>query len=460
MTVETHIGIGRLPAFWDRNAIFFANLLSLFFGNRGQTEELARLVGGLDTYGGRLLPVINLLFRDGDNLLVLERPPLPELVRYFRDVLGLSLPAIATLEDSQYASLYQLVDHSADEGGACPSSARDLVGLGIRSHPAPWVDGFVTDEQLERVAAALGKSTISSRAGSERGNNKLLLHQHLQEQGLPVFDTVLVHGPAEVGEGLRWLRRMGYAAAVLKSQVGASGIGLLKLATDDSHLAAPAHLFHEGPALLQGWLDDRVAGVRGLGSPSVQLFLDDTSVTLYDLTDQILSADCVHEGNLAPPRFLGLWEAARDEIVHQAAVAGQWLHAQGYRGTGSADFLVIERDGRAEVRVCEINARVTGATYPAVLARHFQPNDAWLMRNLKFRAPLAGDIILDRLDAAGLLFRPGLTRGVLPINFNLGADRRVGKGQFLFVADTAVDCETLLDQARDQLPVAWEFDRD
>ena len=76
-----------------------------------------------------------------------------------------------------------------------------------------------------------------------------------------------------------------------------------------------------------------------------------------------------------------------------------------------------QRDGRTEVVVCEVNARVTGATYPSLLARHFLPQRAWLMRNFAFAPRLTCAEALAALDDAGLLFTPGRDEGLLPINF-------------------------------------------
>ena len=72
--IDTH---GQLPLLWPRRVIFFANLLALFFGNEEQTRVLCKEVGELDSYSGRLIPVLNLLFSGTDNVLVVERLPDP-----------------------------------------------------------------------------------------------------------------------------------------------------------------------------------------------------------------------------------------------------------------------------------------------------------------------------------------------------------------------------------------------
>ena len=75
----------------------------------------------------------------------------------------------------------------------------------------------------------------------------------------------------------------------------------------------------------QGWLQPGELGVREIFSPSVQLFLDDESVSLYDLTEQILSDASIHQGNEAPPPYLPMKKGLRSELLRQAGEAGSWL---------------------------------------------------------------------------------------------------------------------------------------
>tara|TARA_B100000315_G_C14342146_1_gene480082 strand:+ start:136 stop:579 length:444 start_codon:yes stop_codon:yes gene_type:complete len=147
-------------------------------------------------------------------------------------------------------------------------------------------------------------------------------------------------------------------------------------------------------------------------------------------------------------------------MLSQASVAGSWLHAQGYRGAGGVDFLVVEKNGKVEVIVNEINARITGATYPSVLARHFLPHKAWIMRNLKFAGALRGSQILTKLDGSGLLFKKGMGEGILPFNFNLDGSGNVIKGQFLFLAPDTEECKNLLEKMQNIFSSICKFDRD
>lgn len=451
---------GKLPQFWAADVIFFANLLELFFGNEEKTNELEDIVGEVDSYGGRLVPILNLLFRGEKNLLVLERHSAGVLNQYFQEELGLSLPETIIMSPAEYRSAGEAIatkdpalihDHLAKLGG----------------HGAFWLDGYVTDTTLLGIAESLGKQTITSREGCWKGNNKLLLHQFLESQDLPTPPTHLAAELSELPDCLKKLQEAGFREAVLKSQIGASGIGILRIKEIESFdqtrsSEVPEHLFYEGSVMVQGWLCADDSAVSKIHSPSVQMFLDDDQVWLFDVTEQILSHDSVHEGNISPPPYLKNFAGAREELFRQATLAGKWLHDQGYRGTASTDFLFVENsDGTApDVYVCEINARVTGATYPSLLARHFTPEGDWLMQNLRLKEAMEGNELLSILREAGLLYQKGNSEGILPINFNFGADDMIHKGQFLCLAPSHELCWNLLENAERTLPVEWQADRD
>ncbi len=71
MTAEVKTRPGQLPTFWGRDVIFFANMLSIFYDNHDELERLRQQIMGVETYGGRLVPIINLIFKGDNNLLVL-----------------------------------------------------------------------------------------------------------------------------------------------------------------------------------------------------------------------------------------------------------------------------------------------------------------------------------------------------------------------------------------------------
>jgi len=452
MPIEIVTTPGQLPSFWDRNVLFFSNIHSIFYDNVQETEHLVQAIAGANSYGGRLLGIIDIMFRGANNTVFLESEPDPGLVRYLSDTLGLSIPSFVVMN----ARAYEMLRCSA--GKTVP--VHPLV-LDYRDHPAEWVDGYVTDAGLSEIGNLLGKRTISSVLGSKRSNNKYLLHQYLGEQGLPTFDTYMASHRGELIPCLRELANLGYQRAVIKAQIGASGFGMTMVQTGQPDLARAAdYLFFEGPCMVQGWLSEEVVGLRHHGSPSVQFFVTDNRVCLFDITEQVLTHESVHQGNIAPPLYLADHPGLESELLRQAGIAASWVHDQNYRGTGSVDFLVIEREGNLRAIVCEVNARVTGATYPAVLARHFNPGHCWVMRNIRFRRPVESGELLSLMDTTGLLYTPGATNGILPFNFNTTQDGRVIKGQFVFVGETYQDCVRALTHAESILHVGWEYDRD
>ncbi|MCP4413544.1 MAG: hypothetical protein GY808_13380, partial [Gammaproteobacteria bacterium] len=335
MVIEIKNISGRLPEFWNRDVIFFANTLSIFYDNIDGLNILKQQIKGVDTYGGRLIPIINILFKGDNNLLVLERPPDQTLLRYFEEDLNLSLPDISILSHSVYDTLL-------NQGDKLINDEINPTLTMIHQHNAAWVDGFVSDNILMSLANALNKPTISSLEGSRRGNNKFLLHNALSEKGFPVFDTLPAASPDDVSTCIDTLRKRGYSKAVVKAQIGASGIGITSLTTaPESPVSIPEHFFFEGQCMVQGWLDDTVKNINQMGSPSIQMFLDDNTLSLYDITEQILNMDCVHEGNYSPPSYFSKKDWVHEELFRQATTAGSWLHEQGYRGTASVDFLVV-----------------------------------------------------------------------------------------------------------------------
>ncbi len=442
------------PPFWDRRVLFFSNLHSIFYGNFEATQQLMNEITGAHTYGGRVLSILDLLFRRRPNLMLLEVEPEFSLMEYLLREVGLSLPQHEILEQPTY-------DHWASEHHGMEALEKNLLFKTLREHPAEWIDGSVTDTRLVEIAARLGKRTISTLEGSKNGNNKYLLYQYQREQSLPTFETFAAANTEELQSGLNCLRKIGYRTAVVKAQIGASGYGMLVLPAEDSATTkVPEHLFFEGPCMVQGWIEDGILGMRKLASPSVQLFLNEDTVFLYDRTEQILSEESVHQGNMSPPPVAQQFPEVAKELWRQAALAGTWLHGQGYRGTGSVDFLIVERAGSLETIICEVNARVTGATYPALLARHFNPRGAWLMINIRFRQALAGKDLFSQMNRVNALFRPGRKEGMIPFNFNTDVDGKVFKGQFVCTGGTLEDCNGLLERAWAQLPVEWGYDRD
>ena len=454
MADKVHIIPGQMPPFWDKSVIFFANILSLFYGNLHETEVLKKEVGALETYGSRLLPLVDLMFKRKENVLVLEVAPDSHLVDYFRLDLRLTLPDVRVIPHAVYAEFNQDYRQMSEEARIAFDQLKQL--------DIEWLDGYVVDDILVNLARQLGKQTIGTSEGSRKGNDKLLLQRFLESRDLPVFESHEAGDVEEINAAMRRLKEHGYHEVVIKAPIGASGVGMIKYPSDKVCQAEdfPAYIFFEGKVMVQGWLDEKIPDVSVIGSPSVQLFVDHQGAYLYDVTDQILSAESIHEGNVAPPAFFAEGYDCRDELFRQAQITAEWLFEEGYRGPGSIDFQVVDRNGRLEVRVCEVNARVTGATYPALLARTYHSEGVWMMRNIRFDPQHNTDNLLNVLDEAGLLYRPGCAAGVLPFNFNPDAAGHIIKGQFLFLAPDMAATEDVIRRMQSIDRIKGVYDRD
>jgi len=425
---------GLMPAFWERQVVFFANLYEIFYENREKTEALAGEVGPSRSYGGRFLPALNLLYRGSGNLLVLEEAPSEALCAYFEGDLELSLPEVTLMPAQDYRSVGETDE--TETARIILSRLKQFIGrTGIPGNQ--WVDGFVTEPVLLEIAHRLGLPATTTQEGSRRGNNKLLIFEHYRDSGWPVIPTELAESPGAVARCLDTLGRQGFTHAVVKSQMGASGIGLQKLRVQlDREVMLPAYFFTEGPVMVQGWLQPGERGISETRSPSVQFFVSDERAIVFDITEQLLTGKILHAGNQAPPPYLAAAPELREVLIEQSGIAIRWLHEQGYRGFGGLDFIVVEhRDGSApDVYLSEINARVTAATYPSLLVRHLHPGARWTLRNIDLFDGEGEFEILERLRRGGHLFLPGKP-GIIPLNFSAPVGGAPGKGQFLGVGE-------------------------
>lgn len=437
------IAPGKQPAAVPHSTVFFANLGSMFFGNTEATRALRSLLGGtLDSYGGRLASCLDLLYHsthDHPNLLVTTMPLQADLAGYHSGILGLKLPGVAVADPDHYET-------------------PELLAR-IRKTPSTHLDGFVTDAQLERIAAETGKQTHSPSEGSYLANNKLAFHREVERLGLPTFATEVAESQDDLARCYQTLSRQGYRFAAVKSQVGASGIGVQKIDTRNPD-PIPGLIFHDGACLVQGWIEPGIKAVKHIHSPSVQVLVGEKEITLFDTTDQILDHQSVHEGNLAPPQHPEALTEEQNELLAQSKAIVPWLHRTGYRGPASIDFHVARHGEVSDVRACEINARVTGATYPSLLARKFQKNGAWLLRNLALPEPLPALSILSILDDQNALYRPGQENGCLPINFNMTKNGEISKGQFLFLGPDVYHASEQLAELVSLPEINLHYDRD
>jgi len=442
----------RLPRAWPSSAVFFANIDCIFYGDPDKTRHLRENVSGFPGYGARMLPILGLIHGGTDNLLLMPKAPNPALLTYFRDTLSLPVPKTLSLDD------YGVQTHSVNE-----TASGSFVRM-LRTHPAGRIDGYVTDPQLEALARRVDKPLVNSHAASRGANDKVNLFRFLAETGLPVFDGSEAEAGADLSDDLDRLRRLGYGKAILRSALGASGFGMKIVDLENPESQDTTPFFRRGePLLVHGWIEEGRQGIEALLSPSVQFFCHkEDSATIFDITQQYLSHESIHEGNISPPPGFAVkpGDEIYDRLIQQSREVIRWVAVTGYLGTGSIDFLIYRIEGNLQVRVCEVNARVTGATYPSMLARHFGPERAWLMRNFRFGSCLDVGETFELIKRKHLLFRPGDDAGVLPINFITNPEGQVTKAQLLFLGETPSECMRQTEAFVRAMPPRCVYDRD
>ncbi len=447
--ITVNMRLGTLPTLWQESAIFYSNLDCIFFGHPEKTRQLLENVSGFHGYGSRLLPIIGLIFRGNHNLLLLQEEPDPAITHYFSKSLNLRLPTVEIVKVPTECTFGQFI---YDE----------KIRQHLRDHPAKLMDGYITDSSLESMAQDLNKKLINTHQCCRNANDKILLHRFLKQVGLPAFDGGEAMLGREVENRFTELKNMGYKKAVVRSSLGASGFGMAIAELDK--IRQPAYfeeLFPGEKVLVQGWLEEGNMGIDRIFSPSVQFFCDGKGIaTLYDITDQLLSKNSIHQGNLSPPESFAADSPTHKEILRQAQITTSWIGSLGYSGTGSIDFLVSTAGEKITVYICEVNARVTGATYPSLLARNFNPKGAWLMRNISFGPCMTAQEFFDLLAQRDILYVPGSKKGILPLNVIISENRQITKCQLLVLSPMMQQCVEIIEAFPDLLPSSCTFDRD
>src|SRR5688500_3649136 len=132
------------PPSWDRRALFLSNVRSIFYDNVDDTRQLMDEITGSHSYGGRVMSILDLLFHERPNLMLLEVPPEPSLVKYLLSEIGLSMPQYDTIDLSGYERLASATD--------LKTAATTPLLPKLGENRCEWVDGFVTGSTWVKIA--------------------------------------------------------------------------------------------------------------------------------------------------------------------------------------------------------------------------------------------------------------------------------------------------------------------
>ncbi len=182
-----------------------------------------------------------------------------------------------------------------------------------------------------------------------------------------------------------------------------------------------------------------------LTSPNIQIFVDPDARTVrcVSAADQRLDGELGYRGNAFPSRAETL-----PEMIEAALEVGRWLAGEGFTGLAGYDF-VEYRDpatGRPRQVLSELNPRINGASYAAVLMERFNerarqgrgaPVGVFLSAKFKLTPRSFADL---RRRYGHLFFDPATGRGLVP--YNIGW-LEFGMFRAVFLGRTPEDVEAL-----------------
>ncbi len=207
------------------------------------------------------------------------------------------------------------------------------------------------DSNVETLAKELWLQCHISSDINMRANNKLLLKKFLIQEGLPFVSGTSSSDLKIIEEYYNMSEEYFF-----KSPLGVSGYGFW---------SNKKNTLNE--ILDQYWWQEIIIEkvIQKIGSPSIQFVIDPSTKNgyIFWLTDQILEDWQHYLGNISPSTFLHTHPEAIKEILFQSEMIINYISSLGYTWFWGIDFMVSDL---GEVYATEVNARWTGATYPAI----------------------------------------------------------------------------------------------
>jgi hypothetical protein len=233
-----------------------------------------------------------------------------------------------------------------------------------------------------------------------------------REDGRPLSVTAIQSAAG------RYINRTG--RVVIKGAYGTSGESVF-IVEKDSHsikqaLGDIAEKDDNTTYIIEPMIDFTV-------SPNVLMHIGpgESDISCVGITDQVLSDNLVHKGNIYPSVASTL-----KDMLFSARLLSEWLKVKGYSGMLGFDFIEYfdrEKDIHQHY-LAEINPRTNAATYPRALMEQLNREqrkngrpiiEAFLSITTKTRATSFAEI---RKSYGHLFFDPETGKGLVP--FNIG----------------------------------------
>lgn len=347
---------------------------------------------------------------------------------------------ILEIEDSSVS-----VEHLTSNILKSPTVLRELTRLHGNS-----IEPFIVSPRLEAISNQIGKGIPMPALTAERFNDKWRLRRLLEHMGISTPGGILIdsrtgmlldQGVSAVEE----LRRVGHIEFCITRPHSCSGQGMFRF----RHVEAMAEILqtdlcNDSRLLIEPWIQDVV------GSPSFQVRIGDTNADDYliGITDQILcSGDNTrgpaHLGNSSPSEYC--INAGFMSLVGRIIDV---LRNNGARGLLGVDLIVTRSSANStEILVSEVNARMTGSMFGALLATKVRGHNAQRYlchNNISVSPGTTLDSYICHLESLRIHYHRGSSDGVIVVsNGNL----RNGKIMIVAMADGKERLDELVDGA-------------
>ncbi len=221
----------------------------------------------------------------------------------------------------------------------------------LREKSFKKIINFSIDARVEKLAKEIGAECIVSSEISEKANNKLLLKQYLIETWLPTVEGIFTNNKDIITQYFH--KKEHY---FFKSPQGVSGYGFWS--NQKNTLDEILHGYNWKELIIEQVIEKE-------SSPSIQfcIYWAEKKAIIFGFTDQILEGGQHYLGNKSPSIYFSTDKEITEECLRQSESIIQYIIQTWYVGFWGIDFM-ISTDKK--VYATEVNARFTGATYPAM----------------------------------------------------------------------------------------------
>lgn len=405
----------------DITQIFIHSVASL-----GKETELATALPGFEKYPERSL----LVARTDDIVCVLERVDNQYL--QFLSSLGVGPRNGNVIQASK--CLYQ--NDNANLSDSLMSNQEALLTIRklVKQNKKIVLNPYIASPKEFKLAAILEtilgrKVHISARNAKivEYANYKHNIRTKALELGIPVPEGDMVE--LQLGEDGKPIdlklikvainRNIGKTGRVIvKGSFGLSGSSIFIVEDNPKSI-------HKALSNIADRTDNSIYIVEVMlditTSPNVLMHIEPGNgrISCVGITDQILSDNLAHEGNIYPSNAKTL-----KDIINSAQRMSKWLLTEGYSELVGFDFVEYcnPETGGLNHFLAEINPRTNAATYPRSLMEHLNTKqrqkggpyiEAFLSVNIKTNARLFAQL---RERYGHLFFNPKTGEGLVPYN--------------------------------------------